>query len=78
VLEGLREATARMVATLRIRQLQNDMKDAEEAELRHLEDGAMAGGDGDLMCQIRAVVPAVVIRAAMTRRMAVLAWSWSA
>ena len=75
----MREATARMVATLRIRQLQKDVnKDAEEAELRRLEDGAMAGGDGDLMCQIRAVVPAVVIRAAMTRRMAVLAWSWSA
>ena len=37
----------------------------------------MAGGDGDLMCQRRAVVLAVVIRAAMTRRMAVLAWSWS-
>ena len=74
----MREATARMVAMLRIRQLQKDVKDAEEAELRRLEDGAMAGGDGDLMCQRRAVVPAVVIRAAMTRRMAVLAWSWSA
>ena len=34
VLEGLREATARMVATLRIRQLQKDEKDAEEAKLR--------------------------------------------
>ena len=29
----MREATARMVATLRIRQLQKDVKDAEEAEL---------------------------------------------
>ena len=47
MLEGLREATARMVATLRIRQLQKDEKDAEEAKLRRLEDGAMAGGDGD-------------------------------
>ena len=46
----MREATARMVATLLIRQLQNDAKDAEEAELRRLEDGAMAGGDGDLRC----------------------------
>ena len=36
-----------MVATLRIRQLQKDEKDAEEAKLRRLEDGAMAGGDGD-------------------------------
>ena len=30
----MREATARMVATLRIRQLQKDVKDAEEAELQ--------------------------------------------
>ena len=52
----MREATARMVATLLIRQLQNDAKDAEEAELRRLEDGAMAGGDGD-----RPDVPAVII-----------------
>ena len=29
MLEGLREATARMVATLRIWQLQNDVKDAD-------------------------------------------------
>ena len=44
----MREATARMVATLRIRQLQKDEKDAEEAKLRRLEDGAMAGGDGEI------------------------------
>ena len=30
-------------ATLRIRQLQKDVKDAEEAELRRFEVGAMAG-----------------------------------
>ena len=36
-----------MGATLRIRKLQKYEKDAEEAELRRLEDGAMAGGDGN-------------------------------
>ena len=44
VVEGLTDA---MVATLRIWQLPKDVKDAEEAELRRLEHGAMAGGDGD-------------------------------
>ena len=36
-----------MVATLRLRQLQKDVNEAEEAELRRLENGATAGGDGD-------------------------------
>ena len=36
-----------MVATHRIRQLQKDVNESEEAELRRLEGGAMAGGDGD-------------------------------
>ena len=36
-----------MVATHGLRQLQADVSDAEEAELRRLEDGATAGGDGD-------------------------------
>jgi len=36
-----------MVATLRIRQLQSDVNDLEEAELRRLEHGATAGGDGE-------------------------------
>ena len=44
---GFRDATARMVATLRVRQLQKDVNEAEEAELRRLENGATAGGDGD-------------------------------
>ena len=43
----MRDATARMVATLRIRQLQKDVNESEEAELRRLEGRAMAGGDGD-------------------------------
>ena len=36
-----------MFATLRLRQLQKDVNEAEEAELRRLENGATAGGDGD-------------------------------
>ena len=36
-----------MAATLALRQLQADVSDAEEAELRRLEDGATAGGVGD-------------------------------
>ena len=32
-----------MVATLRIRQQQKDVNEAEEAELRRLENGATAG-----------------------------------
>ena len=36
-----------MVATLRLRQQQKDVNEAEEAELRRLENGATAGGDGD-------------------------------
>ena len=36
-----------MVATHGLRQLQADVSEAEEAELRRLEDGATAGGDGD-------------------------------
>ena len=39
--------TDAMVATLRIRQLQKDVQHAEDAELRRLEDGSTAGGDGD-------------------------------
>ena len=36
-----------MVATMQIRQLQSDVNDPEEAELRRLEHGATAGGDDD-------------------------------
>ena len=36
-----------MVATLRIRQLQSDVNEHEEAELRRLEDGVMAEDDCD-------------------------------
>ena len=36
-----------MVATLRLRQQQKDVNEAEEAEMRRLETGAAAGGDGD-------------------------------
>ena len=39
--------TDAMAATIRMRQLQKDVTDVEEAELRRLEDGAIAGGDGD-------------------------------
>ena len=39
--------TDAMAATIRMRQLQKDVTDVEEAELRRLEDGASAGGDGD-------------------------------
>ena len=36
-----------MVATLQIRQLQSDVKDSEEAELRRLEHGTRLGDDGE-------------------------------
>ena len=66
-----------MVATLRLRQLQKDVNEAEEAELRRLENGATAGGDGD-----RPASPQTgggdSGAAAKCRRKAVLAWSWPA
>ena len=43
----MRDATDRMVVTLRLRQMQKDVNKPEEAELRRLENGATAGGDGD-------------------------------
>ena len=46
-LRGLEGLASAMVATLRIRQQQKDVNEAEEAELRRLENGATAGGDGD-------------------------------
>ena len=42
-----RAATAGMVATLRLRQLQDDVCDSEQAELRRLEGGVMDGDDSE-------------------------------
>ena len=69
-----------MVATLRIRQQQKDVNEAEEAELRRLENGATAGvaTATDQLRRRRAVVTVVAMSGKVHRRMAVLAWSWPA
>ena len=36
-----------MVATLRLRQLQDDVRDSEQAELRRLEGGVTDGDESD-------------------------------
>ena len=42
-----RAATAGMVATLRLRQLQDDVCDSEQAELRRLEGGVTDSDDSE-------------------------------
>ena len=42
-----RLTVATMVATLRLRQLQDDVRDSEQAELRRLEGGVTDGDESD-------------------------------